>query len=198
MATVILGNKTRLREKELGDARRDYNWHMDRELARMDASPLLWTSFKEYLSDYAAQLRSPVPSRRIFAILTLDAKHIGNCSYYNINEKRREAELGIMIGDRDYWGKGYGTDAVITLVNNIFLDTKLVQVHLKTLDWNYRAHKCFEKCGFQRCGFLYRDGYSYILMKVERETWLALHFKPIAASISVNRAEEEASDRTAH
>jgi len=122
---MINGNKVRLRSKRLADARSDHTWQKDPELARLDAVTPVSLTFDEYLPEYAGELQYPSPSRRSFAVETLDGKHIGNCVYYNIDEAKGEAELGIMIGDRDYWDKGYGADAVAALINHIFQRTKL-------------------------------------------------------------------------
>ena len=168
---MIIGNKIKLRDKRLSDAQNDYAWQTDPELTRLDAAPLLTTSFSQYLLDYTSHLSGFTTNRRPFAVETLDGKHIGNCSFYDINEIRGEAELGILIGDRDYWEKGYGADAVTTLVSHIFLQTNLNRIHLKTLDWNVRAQKCFKKCGFIPCGHLYQDGYSFVHMELRRKQW---------------------------
>ena len=76
-----------------------------------------------------------------------------------------------MIGDRNYWNKGYGVDVISALLEHIFQETKVNRVHLKTLDWNARAQKCFQKCGFTPCGELTRDGYSFMLMEISRKDW---------------------------
>ena len=165
------GNKVTLRDKRLSDARNDYIWQTDPELAQLDATSLLTVSFPQYLLDYASQLHHSTPTNRRFAVETSSSKHIGNCTYYNINERRGEAELGIMIGDHNYWDKGYGTDAVTALVNRIFLETNFKRIYLKTLDWNTRAQNCFKKCGFTPCGHLQRDGYSFVLMEFHRDQW---------------------------
>ncbi|MFC2000979.1 GNAT family N-acetyltransferase [Chloroflexota bacterium] len=167
----ITGEKVRLREKGLSDARNDYTWQADPELARLDATQLLTTSFPKYLLDYTDQLRHSSPSRHLFAIETLDGKHIGNCTCYDINEAMSEVELGIMIGDRNCWDKGYGTDAVMVIVNYIFLQTNLRRIYLKTLDWNLRAQRCFQKCGFIPCGHLSRNGYDFVRMELHRKQW---------------------------
>jgi len=166
---MIISSKIRLRDKRLADALDDYMWRTDAELARLDAAPLLTTTFSRYLSDYADELRYSIRHR--FAVETLDGKHIGNCSYYSIDEAKDEAELGIMIGNRDYWDKGYGTDTVTTLVNYIFHQTKLKRIYLKTLDSNIRAQKCFQKCGFTPYGHMVRDGFSFTLMEINRKQW---------------------------
>jgi len=168
---MILGSKIKLREKKLADALNDYTWQTDPELAQLDAAPLLTTSLSEYLSAYAGELRYPSSTRHRFAIETLKGRHIGNCGFYNIDDTKGEAELGIMIGNRDYWNKGYGTDAVTTLVSYIYQQTNLKQIYLKTLDSNSRAQKCFKKCGFTPYGRLVKDGYSFVLMELHYKRW---------------------------
>ena len=165
------GKKIVLRDKKLADARDDYAWQTDPELTRLDAAPQLAITFAHYLLDYTNELHSSDSTKRRFAIETLDGKHIGNCGYYSIDETKGEAELGVTIGNRDYWNKGYGTDAVTTLVDYIFRETNLNRIHLKTLDWNIRAHKCFQKCGFTPCGHSFRGKYSFILMEIHRKQW---------------------------
>jgi RimJ/RimL family protein N-acetyltransferase len=168
---MINRSKVRLRNKRLADARNDYEWQRDPELAWLDATTPLRCTFEEFRSEYASELHYPNPSRRSFAVETAEGRHIGNCVYYNIDESRGEAELGIMIGDRDYWDKGYGTDAVRTLVDHVFRRTRLRRLYLKTLVNNTRAQKCFRKCHFTPCGYLERDGFSFLLMELDRSQW---------------------------
>jgi RimJ/RimL family protein N-acetyltransferase len=168
---MIISDKIIIREKSPSDAFNDYAWETDPELARLDAAHVLSIPYSYYLTEYTEELLSPSTTSYRFAIDTLDGEHIGNCSYYNVNRSKGEAELGIMIGNRDYWNKGYGADAVTTLVNYIFRRTKLNRIHLKTLDWNFRAQKCFQKCGFTPYRTLARDGYNFLLMEISREQW---------------------------
>ncbi len=168
---MINGSKVILRDKRLADAQDDYTWQTDPELAQLDAAPLLAITFSQYLSDYASELCYSSPTRHRFAIETLDGKHIGNCAYYDIKETKGEAELGIMIGNRDYWDNGYGADAVATLVSYIFRQANLKRIYLKTLGSNRRAQRCFKKCGFILYGHLIRDGFSFVLMELHRRQW---------------------------
>ena len=168
---MIVGSKVTLREKRLADAWDNYTWEADPELAELDAAPTVAIAFSQYQSNYANELHNSLPSSYRFAIDTLDGKHIGNCSYYNINETKGEAELGIIIGNRDYWNNGYGTDAVTTLVNYIFCQTNLNRIYLKTLESNTRAQKCFQKCSFIPCEHLTKDRFSFVFMEIYREQW---------------------------
>jgi RimJ/RimL family protein N-acetyltransferase len=169
---MIVGGKIKLRGKRLADAPDDYAWQTDPELAELDAAPLRTITFPQYLAEYTSELHYPSLTRHRFAIETLDSEHIGNCSYYGVNKTKGEAELGIMIGNRSYWDKGYGADAVSTLVNHIFRQTKLNRIYLKTLVSNTRAQKCFQKCGFTQYRQLNRDGYNFALMELHRKQWL--------------------------
>ncbi|MFC2020348.1 GNAT family N-acetyltransferase [Chloroflexota bacterium] len=168
---MINGSKIILRKKNAADAWDDYAWETDPELAQLDAAPTVSISYSQYLLDYTIELRSSRTVSQRFAVDTLDGKHIGNCSYYNLDETRNEVELGIMIGNRDYWDKSYGTDAITTLVNYIFHQLKLKRIHLKTLESNTRAQKCFQKCGFTQYGQVARDGYRFALMEIRSSQW---------------------------
>lgn len=181
---MLIGQKIVLREKRLEDAANDYAWRCDAGLCLLDAVPVLDMPYAEYVGYYADELRHPNRRRRKFAIESIaDGKHIGNCMYYDIDEGRQQAELGIVIGDRDYWGRGFGADTVETLVRHIFDDTNIDRVHLKTLEWNARAQRCFRKCGFVPCGRSCRQGHDFLLMELFRH-W-GEDARRNAASVSV-------------
>lgn len=167
----IRGNLVVLRSKSLEDAWKDYQWRVDPELARLDATEPLRMSFQEYLQFYREELRYPLPDSRRFAIETLDGEHIGNCMCYDIDTFRREAEIGIMIGERDYWSKGYGYDAMVTLVDHIFRTLPVNKLYLHTLEWNNRAKQCFLKCGFVEVGQVRRNGRVFVYMELPLERW---------------------------
>ena len=177
MINMISSRKIILRKKRLNDAHNDYAWQTDPELAQLDAVSPLNMPFEDYLSGYVDELSNPDPTRYSFAVETIDGKHIGNCVYYNVSESKGEAELGVMIGNRDYWDKGYGSDTVATLADYIFRETNLKRIYLKTLDWNTRAHKCFQKCHFTPYGHADRDGYRFLLMDLHRKQWQKLQDK---------------------
>lgn len=168
---LITGNKVIIRTKKLSDARDDYTWESDHELAELDAVYALTIPFSRYLSEYSSELRRPYINSRYFGVDTLEGKHIGNCSFYHFDEARGETEVGIMIGDRGYWDKGYGNDAMTALVDYIFRTTEIKRIYLKTLEANYRAHKCFQKSGFVWCGRLLNVGTNFILMEITRKKW---------------------------
>jgi len=168
---MITVNKVILRKKTLSDARDDYRWQKDAELARLDAGAPRNISYARFLAEYSFELYYPLGDRREFAIESPVGVHIGNCVYYNISISRGEAELGIIIGERDYWGKGYGTAAINALLEHVFTHTGINRVYLKTLDWNIRAQRCFAKCGFKPAGNLVKNGYNFVSMELYRHPW---------------------------
>jgi RimJ/RimL family protein N-acetyltransferase len=162
------GQKVILREKQLADAAIDYVWETDSELMDLDAAEATKVSFSEFLVYYAEVINHQSKRNRRFAIETLDGKYIGNCGYYNVDNLQKETEIGIMIGDREYWGKGYGSDAVATLVRYIFQEVGLERIRLYTLTTNVRAQRCFEKCGFVSSGRVAKNGFEFIVMELYR------------------------------
>ncbi len=165
---MIKGKRVVLRRKKLEDAWKDYEWKRDRELAHLDATLPLSVPFNIYLASYSEELRYFDSSENRYAIDTYDGVHIGNCSIYNVNHIRGEGELGILIGDRNYWDQGYGQDAVKTLVDHVFRKGRLHTIYLHTLEENRRAQKCFEKCGFSVSRHVNRGIYRFLVMEIRK------------------------------
>src|SRR3990170_7738889 len=155
---VARGARVALRDKRLGDAPDDYRWRSELELSRYEAARPLVVTYHEYLALYREELLYPSPYRRSLAIEDEAGRHIGNIMYYNIDTLRQEAELGVTIGERLYWSRGYGTEAVRLLAEHLLAQRGFRRVHLKTLDWNRRARGCFRKAGFVECGRAQRGG----------------------------------------
>jgi len=165
-AVITEGRLVRLREKHIDDAERDYAWRCDPELAAYDAARPLSVRFANFVATMSEELQYPTIHRRTFAIEDRSTgTHIGNVMYYGYDSGHREAELGITIGNRDYWGHGYGADAVRCMLRHLFDEMRLRRVFLHTLSWNYRAQSSFEHAGFRRVKRVTRGGYDFIYME---------------------------------
>lgn len=167
----IVGDKIVLRSKLVEDAEADYSWRIDPELARLDATRPITLTFSEFLRYHLDDVNYPSPWSVRLAIETAEGLHIGNCMYYDINKDASKCELGIMIGDRDYWSRGYGTDVIKTALRHIFTTTKLNLVYLHTLSDNFRAQRSFTKAGFKPVDEVRREGHDFVYMEVTREEW---------------------------
>ena len=167
----LSGRGIMLRRKRLEDISNDYIWRSDPELSRMDAAPCLNMSIDEFKKIYEKQLRYPSPDTYRFAIDTDIGKHIGNCMCYNIDIINHEAEVGIMIGNRDYWYKGHGYTAMILMIDYLFSVTSLRCLYLHTLEWNTPARQCFQKCGFTQINTVTRNSHSFTRMELTKNQW---------------------------
>lgn len=113
-----------------------------------------------------------------FAIRTLkDNLYIGGISAADINWQARHCMVGITIGDKNYWGKGYGTEAMRVFLRYAFMEMNMNRVGLEVISYNERAIKSYEKVGFTREATLrqtvWRDGnyYNTICMGILRDEW---------------------------
>jgi RimJ/RimL family protein N-acetyltransferase len=79
---------------------------------------------------------------------------------HEIHRENRKAVLGIMIGDKTHWDRGYGTDAVQTLLRFAFDEVNLRRVQLLVHEHNARAIACYRKCCFVEEGRLRQDWYQ--------------------------------------
>lgn len=144
----IQGQKVRIRSMWPDDFARAATWRQDEEIAALDV------------------VAGKVFNTQKFSIETLNKVHIGVCNLYNYT--LTEVQLGIVIGDKDYWSRGYGTDVVNLLVGYAFTSMSVERVWLKVLPWNIRAIRCYEKCNFLHAGKLALDGYEFLVMERRR------------------------------
>ena len=182
---TLKGSKVILREKLPEDAWNDYLWRSDEELSKLDAAPPLRMTFQEFLSIFKDQMRYPTPGALRLSIETLDHQLIGNCMYYDVDAINKEAELGIVIGDKNYWSQSYGYDVIVTLLEHLFSTAGLKRVYLHTLEWNHRAQRCFQKCGFNKLRSRQRNGYNFVLMDIHKERWQEIREEKLTAGLSV-------------
>jgi RimJ/RimL family protein N-acetyltransferase len=171
---VIEGVLVNLRAPETGDLERNHRWMNDREVTRFLAAryELSLAAEEVWMREHAG--RAVSWDNAFFAIETKDGRHIGNTNLFALVAEDRKAELGIMVGEKDCWSRGYGTDAVRTLVRFAFDEMNLNRVQLHTYAFNERAKAAYEKAGFVEEGrmraFHYAEGayHDAIVMGVLR------------------------------
>lgn len=107
-----------------------------------------------------------------------DDEPIGIVSLVNIDLKNRNAECIIDIGNENYWGMGYGTEAMKLLLDYCFLELNLHKVFLRVISFNQRAINLYEHLGFEKEGEqkeqLFRNGkwHGIILMAVFQKNYI--------------------------
>jgi RimJ/RimL family protein N-acetyltransferase len=158
------------------DAETLASWSGDTEFQRLlDSDPARPMSVKKVKEDLEEE---PKPDQFGFLIRTLaDDRLIGFVGLGGVSGSNGDAWLGIGIGDRAYWGKGYGTDAVRVILRYAFTELNLHRVTLGVFDYNTRAIRSYEKAGFVVEGRmrqeLARDGrrWDAIYMGILRDEW---------------------------
>ncbi|HIE39784.1 MAG TPA: N-acetyltransferase [Anaerolineales bacterium] len=177
---MIEGEKVRLRPVEREDLPRYVRWFSDPEVRRHLSVYLPFSLAQEERWYEGLQERLRRNEAVVLAIETSEGIHIGNIGLHGINWKDRSAELGIVIGEKEYWGQGYGTDAIRTLLRVAFEGMNLHRIYLRVDADNVRGIRCYEKCGFHREGTLrdavFREGryYDQLLMSILRPESQAL------------------------
>ncbi len=168
----LLGDRIYLSPRNSEDVELFTEWLNDFETTDyIGRSGLLTTiaSEKKYLEENF----SPEAT---FVIVTIkDNKMIGTISLENIDNINRTATLGIFIGDKNYRNKGYGTEAIKLLLEYGFRYMNLYNIKLDLMEFNIRALKCYEKCGFReygrrrKCKFINGKYYDSISMDILSE-----------------------------
>ena len=75
--------------------------------------------------------------------------HIGNIKIDPINTKQKKGEYGIMIGEKSYWGNGYGIEATLIVLNFCFKELDLDKILLGVIKENKEAVNMYKKIGFK-------------------------------------------------
>jgi diamine N-acetyltransferase len=166
---MIIGNRVRFRAVERGDLPTFVKWLNDPEVQQgiMIHHPF---SHAEEENWYEGMIKHPIDEH----VLGIEAREmdtedregtwrlIGSLAFNEIDWRNRAAEFGIMIGDKTFWNRGYGTEAVRLLVNHGFKTINLNRIFLRVFENNLRAIRAYEKAGFVHEGRLrqaeFRDG----------------------------------------
>ena len=181
---MLEGTLVRLRPLEPADLEREYRWINDREVTRYLAAryPISMAEEERWLRELPA---NDFTHGVRLAIETKDGVHIGNLDLHQPNAEDRKAGLAITIGEKDCWSKGYGTDAIVTLLRFAFHEMNLHRVWLTTVEYNERAIACYLKCGFQEEARLRQDVFrhgrywDFVQMGILRNEFEALHGAPV-------------------
>lgn len=140
--------------------------------------PPMPQAFDRLVADYERDWATGGRDNAAFAI-EADDQVIGACQLYHFNEAARTAELGIAIGDKQYWGRGYGREAVGLLLEYGFRYRNLRRIWLWCHAANERGIGAYRACGFVEEGRLrqhvWSDGHydDAVYMGVLREEWTA-------------------------
>lgn len=177
---MLQGQKVILRAMTRQDLERlcQFNNSLEVELAG-GGDPPLPQSLDRLQADYDSKLSQGERDGTKFAIQA-DNKFIGQCGLFRFNYVARTCELGITIGDKDYWGQGYGREAIGLLLEYGFRFHNVRRVFLRVDGKNERAIRAYRACGFVEEGRLRAHVWSnnayddLVYMGILKEEWQGL------------------------
>ena len=158
----LQGKNLFLRDLQFNDLEKRVSWLSDPKITHfftnLATSPITITSMQEWYQKASKNTNHELH----FAIITNDGNHIGGSQLKEIDWRNRSAEFGIFIGEKNEWGKGYGTEATKLLIKFGFMSLNLHRIWLRVDADNLAAQKCYEKVGFIKEGIfrdeVYREG----------------------------------------
>ncbi len=177
----LFSKRIRLRAAEKADIDGFLRWVNDPEVTEnlMLVSPMSRVEEERWYENMLAQH----PSEHVFVIETKpDApdgtwQAIGTCQFLSIDWRNRASEVGIMIGEKAFWNRGFGTETMQLLLEHGFNTLNLNRIWLQVYDKNQRGIRAYEKAGFVYEGKFrqahYQHGryYDVHLMSVLKEEW---------------------------
>jgi ribosomal-protein-alanine N-acetyltransferase len=181
---LVEGSRTRLRPASWGfsepELERRYRWSQDDVLQYWSGTIPGGRTYEQFRSTLAQRDWPPDGKRISYAILTQCDELIGMVSCYNIDRRHGVGELGIYLGEKDVWGSGYGTDALISFLRHLFADLGFQSVYLHTYESNLRAQRSYVRAGFEttdrRRRYAPRLGYhNELRMSISAEAFDRMH-----------------------
>lgn len=131
-----------------------HKWRSDVEVMATTSPHLEAVTFED-TKHFVEQVILGSHSSKSYIIVDKESQApIGVTSLIQIDNKNRNAECILDIGEKEFWGKGYGTEALRMLLDYAFLELNLHRVSLCVFSFNTKAVKLYEKLGFQREGVL--------------------------------------------
>jgi len=178
--SMIYGERVRLRATERDDVKKFFMWVNDPDVTRYLSLYLPMSTVDEENWFDAMTKRDQNEKTLVIEVRDGDGwKMNGNCGVFDIDPINCMGELGIMLGEKDEWNKGYGTETMILLLRHGFETLNLNRVHLRVYAENRRAKRSYEKAGFVEEGRLRESVYKHgkyddvIVMSVLRSEWVA-------------------------
>jgi RimJ/RimL family protein N-acetyltransferase len=175
---MLYGKRIRLRRNERSDLPKFVKWLNDPDVRRFlsMSMPISQASEEQWFEN---MLKRPSEEQSLGVEIKDkgDWRLIGNCGLFDLNWRTRSAEVGLFIGDKTCWNKGYGTDVMRLLLRHGFGTLNLNRIFLHVDAENLGGIRAYEKAGFVHEARLreanFREG-KYcddLVMSVLRSGW---------------------------
>jgi len=167
-----IGRRIYLRKLTLADATQEYcRWLNDAEVNKF------LETRKATLEDLREYINKKINDANCFLLGVFDKnndQHIGNVKLELIDKKGGRADLGILIGNKSYWGQGFGLEAIQLTVDYAFKQLDFSEIELGVIADNERARRVFARAGFRpfevRKKSINHNGvwYDVIMMEIKK------------------------------
>jgi RimJ/RimL family protein N-acetyltransferase len=183
MKNILTGELVRLSALDAEEAGKNFaRWGRDSEFQRLlNSNVARMASAKNAQTWLEKELDEQTINQHWFSIRKLDDDTLlGDIDLYVYNWSARDAFVGLGIGEREFWGKGYGTDVMKVILRYGFTEVNLKRVTLIVFEYNPRAIRSYEKAGFRHegrmRGVLNKEGrrWDMFTMGILREEWMGL------------------------
>lgn len=145
----LVGDKVYLSPTNLEDIDKYTEWINDLEVAiNLGSAAEVFNQEKE-----KEMLEKLIEEGQHFALVEKSQNELlGGCGLFDLDKIHKTAELGIFIGNKDFWDKGYGSEAIRLLLDYGFNILNLHNISLSVYSFNKRAINCYQKLGFKLIG----------------------------------------------
>jgi len=176
---VFTGRRVSLRPLVSGDLVYLRKWLEDGEIRGLigEVSPMSKADSEKFLK----KVRTETGRAWFMVVLRENNRVIGEAGLLRMDHAWHTTDISVIIWDREEWGKGYGTEAILLLLDYAFRQLKFHRVAIGVVSFNERALRFWANLGFKREG-AQRDGYYYdgkyhdfILMSILEEEFRELH-----------------------
>lgn len=155
-------------------------WGRDTEFSRLlDSAPPFTFSEKKWKEWMEKDLEKS--NDYVFSIRSIDGEQLlGFVALFDLHWQHGDTMVAIALGEREYWGKGYGTEAMMLMLGYVFKELNLRRVSLIVFEYNPRAIRSYLKAGFieegRIRGAMLREGkrWDFIWMGVMRDEWMEI------------------------
>ncbi|MDD5291110.1 MAG: GNAT family protein [Patescibacteria group bacterium] len=148
---ILKGEKVILKPIKVSEAENFLHWFKDSKVTRflrVEGKDLNLKKERKIIKNIRKN-----KNKIVWSIYTMGGLHIGDTGLHDLDLKRnKKATWGIVIGEKSYWGQGYGTDTLKTVLKFCFTRLKLNRVELSVYPLNIAGFKCYTKCGFKEEG----------------------------------------------
>ncbi|WP_132996372.1 GNAT family N-acetyltransferase [Sporanaerobacter acetigenes] len=178
----IIGQRCYLSPINVEDCEKYTEWVNDMEVA----GGLIFASQLIGLETEKSILERISTSGYNFAIVDIEKDElIGNCGFPELDHLNRVGEVGLFIGNKDYWGKGYGQEVLKLMLDFGFNILNLHNIFLRVYSFNNQAIKCYKKVGFKEAGrireakFVAGKAYDEIFMDILDTEYTSIYINNI-------------------